>query len=127
MHRKDLLDEHIYDTERELELASKESSSSLSRREYFKLLTTVGAAAAISNLLPARASAQTDQAILKNAPAEYFIRNGSNLEMRWDAMYRRGYRLHMEKRSKELHGILAASALRNGPACRLARFWDARV
>ena len=55
------------------------------------MLATGAATAAFSSFLPARASAQTDQAILKNAPAEYFIRNGSNLEMRWEAMYNRGY------------------------------------
>lgn len=63
----------------------------MSRREYFKLLTTGVAAAAISNFSPVGVSAQTDQAILKNAPPEFFIRNGSNLEMRWEAMYNRGY------------------------------------
>src|SRR6185295_4345534 len=91
MHRKDLLDEHIYDTERELERAAKEPSDPISRREYFKLMATGAAAAAISASLAEKTLAQTDQAILKNAPAEYFIRNGSNLEMRWDAMYNRGY------------------------------------
>lgn len=90
MHRKDLLDENIYDIERELEFASKEPERELSRREYFKIMAA-GAAAAISASLPKKVSAQTDQAILKNAPAEYFLRNGSNLEMRWDAMYNRGY------------------------------------
>ena len=89
MQRKDLLDEHLYDLERADELAAK--NASMSRREYFKLLTTGVAAAAISNLLPVKISAQTDQAILKNAPPEFFIRNGSNLKMRWEAMYNRGY------------------------------------
>lgn len=92
MHRKDLLDEEIYDTERELELASRGRKQPMSRREYFRLLAAGSAAAAISNLMPAKVSAQQiDKAILKNAPDEYFIRNGSNLEMRWDAMYNRGY------------------------------------
>ncbi len=54
-------------------------------------MATGAAMAALSNFLPAKALAQTDQAIPKNAPAEYFIRNGSNLEMRWEAMYNRGY------------------------------------
>ncbi len=90
MERKDMLDEEIYDMERESELKSQ-GRAQLSRREYFKLLSTSAAALAFSGLLPNKASAQTDQAILKNAPAEYFIRNGSNLEMRWDAMYNRGY------------------------------------
>lgn len=91
MLRKDLLDEHLYDTEREREFAAKNRTQAMSRRDYFKLLTTGVAAAAMSNFLPVRASAQTDQAILKNAPPEFFIRNGSNLEMRWEAMYNRGY------------------------------------
>ena len=91
MHRKDLLDEQIYDTERELEQASNEAERELSRREYFKLMAAGAAAAALSASLPRKASAQTDQAILKASPPEYFIRNGSNLEMRWDALYNRGY------------------------------------
>ena len=91
MHRNDLLDEAIYDTERELELAAKESKTGFSRRDYFKLITAGAAAAAIFGTLRSKASAQTDQSILKSAPPEYFTRSGSNLEMRWDAMYNRGY------------------------------------
>src|SRR4051812_44587258 len=90
MEPKDLLDEHVYDTERELELASKDSSA-ISRRQYFKQMTGGVAVAAISGLLPRRASAQEQRAIVKNAPTEYFIKSGSNLEMRWEAMYNRGY------------------------------------
>jgi DMSO/TMAO reductase YedYZ molybdopterin-dependent catalytic subunit len=33
---------------------------------------------------------QITQAIVKPAPAEFFIKSGSNLEMRWEAMYNRG-------------------------------------
>ncbi len=92
MERKDLLDEEVYDTERGLELAANLKKSSMSRREYFRLLAAGTAAAAIPTFLPTQAAAQqVDQAILKNAPPEYFIRNGSNLEMRWEAMYNRGY------------------------------------
>jgi DMSO/TMAO reductase YedYZ molybdopterin-dependent catalytic subunit len=78
MHRKDLLDEQIYDAERGLEFASKEPSGPGAQRKDPK---------------PAAAGAdgQIDQSVLKNAPPEYFIRSGSNLEMRWDAMYDRGY------------------------------------
>lgn len=90
MKRKGLLDEHSYDIERALEFTSKHANS-ISRRDYLKVLTAGATTAAVSNLVPSRVSAQTDQAILKNAPAEYFIRNGSNLEMRWDAMYNRGF------------------------------------
>ncbi|MFN0280317.1 MAG: sulfite oxidase [Pyrinomonadaceae bacterium] len=91
MKRKDLLDEQFYDTDRERELISKVPNNPISRREYFKVLATGAAAAALSTLKPEKVLGQTDQAILKNAPPEYFIRNGSNLEMRWDAMYNRGY------------------------------------
>jgi len=91
MERKDLLDEQVYDTERELELASNDNAQAISRREYVKRLTGGVAVAAMSGLLPRKAAAQELRGIVKNAPAEYFIKSGSNLEMRWEAMYNRGY------------------------------------
>jgi|ERR1043166_111 DMSO/TMAO reductase YedYZ molybdopterin-dependent catalytic subunit len=96
MRRKDLLNEHLYDAERERELASTDPK--ISRREYFKVLTGVAAAAAMAQSMPRTAVAQAkdDKAILKNAPAEYFVRSGSNLEMRWEAMYNRGYMVPTE-------------------------------
>jgi sulfane dehydrogenase subunit SoxC len=91
MNRKDLLDEHLYDTEREQEFASKKSQAPMSRRKYFKLLTASGAAATMSGLVPAGGSAQDAKPILKDARPEFFIQHGSNLEMRWEAMFKRGY------------------------------------
>ena len=34
---------------------------------------------------------QAEQAIVKAAPPELFVRNDANLEMRWEALYNRGY------------------------------------
>jgi DMSO/TMAO reductase YedYZ molybdopterin-dependent catalytic subunit len=91
MERKDMLDENVYDAEREHELALAIGAEAMTRREYLKLLTAGAAGVAMSGLAPIGISAQDDKAILKNAPPEYFIRNGANLEMRWEAMYNRGY------------------------------------
>ena len=89
MERKDLLDEDLYDAQRNDELILRLPSTS--RREYFNLLTGGVAGAALSGIIPSFVSAQDDKAILKHAPSEFFIRSGSNLEMRWEAMYNRGY------------------------------------
>lgn len=91
MQRKDMLNEDLYDAERENEFASKIASRQMHRREYFKLLTGGIAAAGMSGLVPPRVWGQDAKPILKDAPPEFFIRNGSNLEMRWEAMYKRGY------------------------------------
>ena len=93
MPRKGIEREEVYDQERSDELDwSRSGSSRLSRRRFASLLAA-GAAASVA--LPALGQTSTvdrsDQAILKAAPPEYFIRSGSNLEMRWDAMYNRGY------------------------------------
>lgn len=66
---------------------------SLSRRQFACGL----AAGAASALVPPIARAQNEEAhvknptIIKTAPPEYFIQSGSNLEMRWETMYGRGY------------------------------------
>ncbi len=88
-----LLNEQIYDQERTDELIAKRSRIlGMSRRDFAFML---GAGALGSVALPSFGqttnAVQTDQAILKAAPPEFFIRNGSNLEMRWEAMYNRGY------------------------------------
>ena len=91
MERKDMLDENVYDAERGHELTLRIGTQAMSRRKYFRLLTAGAAGAAMSGLSPTGISAQNDDSILKNAPPEFFIRNGGNLEMRWEAMYNRGY------------------------------------
>lgn len=66
----------------------------LSRRRFLQRLAAGVGAAATVNLVPSRyrvLPAGDDQAILKLAPPELFVQNGSNLEMRWEAMYTRGY------------------------------------
>ncbi|MCP9468647.1 MAG: sulfite oxidase [Nitrospira sp.] len=95
MHRKDLLNEEIYDRERADEFVWKRAKVlGLSRRQFIQLLAAGAGAAATANLLPSHrklVAAEADRAIIKPAPPEMFLQNGSNLEMRWEAMYTRGY------------------------------------
>lgn len=95
MHRKDLLNEQIYDRERADEFIWKRARRlGLSRRQLIQLLAAGSGAAATVSLLRYQhevVAAEADQAILKPAPPELFVRSGSNLEMRWEAMYSRGY------------------------------------
>jgi DMSO/TMAO reductase YedYZ molybdopterin-dependent catalytic subunit len=65
-------------------------ASGLSRRAFLKLLAASGAIAALPGMnSPARAAAL--QPVLKATPAELFNDFGSNKEMRWDALFGRGY------------------------------------
>lgn len=57
----------------------------LTRRRILQLLATGGLVVARRPRLEAR------QEIVKAAPPELFVKNGTNLEMRWEAMYHRGY------------------------------------
>lgn len=93
MQKSDLLNEHVYDLERADELNGKQAKMMGMSRRRFALMMTGGAIAAINIPTFAQNSVgtQIDQAILKPAPPELFLRSGSNLEMRWDAMYNRGY------------------------------------
>lgn len=94
MQRIGLLNEHLYDDERADELDGAQAKlAGMSRRRFASILAA-GTGALAAARLPTfgqSAAAQTDQAILKTAPPEFFIRSGSNLEMRWEAMYSRGY------------------------------------
>lgn len=95
MPRKDLLDEHIYERDRADEFMwTRATRLGLSRRQFLHLLAAGAGAAATVNLLSSRrkaVAAEADQAIIKPAPPELFLQSGSNLEMRWEAMYNRGY------------------------------------
>ncbi len=66
----------------------------VSRRHLLQFLARGTAAAAMARLVsshPELVAAQADTAIVKPAPPELFVRSDSNLEMRWEAMYHRGY------------------------------------
>jgi len=66
----------------------------VSRRHLLRFLASGAAAAAMGRLVtspPELIAAQGDAAIVKPAPPELFLRSDSNLEMRWEAMYQRGY------------------------------------
>lgn len=95
MHRKDLLKEQIYNQDQADEFIWKRAKMlGLSRRRFIQLLAAGVGAAATVGLLPSHlkaVAAETDQAIIKPAPPELFLQSGSNLEMRWEAMYNRGY------------------------------------
>lgn len=92
MNGTGLQDEESYDHLREDELFRRRAAElGLSRRSFLRRLAAVsGTAAAISLIRPERVHGQITQAIVKPAPAEFFIKSGSNLEMRWEAMYNRG-------------------------------------
>ena len=87
-------DEDIYDRERADELSwLRARLPALSRRQLFRVLTRGAAAAAAARFVPLEREvfAQADVPVVKAAPPELFIGSGGNLEMRWEAMYQRGY------------------------------------
>jgi DMSO/TMAO reductase YedYZ molybdopterin-dependent catalytic subunit len=65
----------------------------LSRRSFLKWLAATGSLASFagSATLPGIARAAEAQPVLKPTPPELFNDFGSNKEMRWEAMYGRGY------------------------------------
>lgn len=94
MHRKDLLDEQTYDRERADEFVWERTRKlGLSRRKLMQLLAGGTGAAAVGLVSSHRAvkAAEDDRAIIKPASPELFFTSGSNLEMRWENMYNRGY------------------------------------
>jgi sulfane dehydrogenase subunit SoxC len=95
MYGSVLLNERIYDRERAEELAWQSArGAGVSRRHLLRFLAGGAAAAAVARLVPSHSelvAAQVDGAIVKPAPPELFLRSDSNLEMRWEAMYHRGY------------------------------------
>jgi len=83
--REALLTEHLDDQERADEfLWARAGIGRLPRRSFLQLL----GAGVVAARYPA---AEARQAIIKPAPPELFVTSGSNLEMRWEAMYNRGY------------------------------------
>ena len=93
MQKSELLNEHIYDQERADEfVAGRAKMFGMSRRDFaFRFAAGALASVALPSFGQTASVAQTDQSVLKPAPPEFFRRSGSNLEMRWEAMYNRGY------------------------------------
>lgn len=87
--------EHAYDLDRADELAWRRSRlPRVSRRHFLHLVAGSAAGAAVTRLdgyYPRLFAMQGEQAIVKAAPPELFVRNDANLEMRWEALYNRGY------------------------------------
>jgi sulfane dehydrogenase subunit SoxC len=94
MSRQTLVHEGDYLTARADEYLWSESKRlGLSRRSFLKLLAASGAVApfGVGGILPSSARAAAAQPVLKPTPPELFNDFGSNKEMRWEAMYGRGY------------------------------------
>jgi DMSO/TMAO reductase YedYZ molybdopterin-dependent catalytic subunit len=98
MSNKDLQNEQLYDRTRADEFIGQRAKLlGISRRRLVQLLAA-GASAATVGLLPLHKKTNNAQAqtakpspIVKPTPPEFFVQNGSNLEMRWEALYNRGY------------------------------------
>jgi sulfane dehydrogenase subunit SoxC len=71
---------------------SEEYRWRLARRRFLQVAGGAGAAVALGGPSVRRAEAQTAPAVVvKPTPADLFNDYGSNKEMRWEAMYQRGY------------------------------------
>jgi sulfane dehydrogenase subunit SoxC len=96
MRRKDLLNEQIYQKARaDEQLWARARELGISRRRLVQILTA-GAGAATINLLPrGKVNAEEEitdpNALVKSKPSDWFVKVGSNLEMRWENMYNKGY------------------------------------
>lgn len=86
------MDELNYIRERVEEFAWQNTKRALTRRRFLHLLGWATAAASMPIIAPSKIlNAENNPAILKPSPSDLFIQSGSNLEMRWEAMYSRGY------------------------------------
>ena len=94
MHNQDLLKEKVYDRTRSEEFIWERTNAwGVSRRRLIQILVS-GATASMASLLSACRNLtvmEAKQAILKPAPPDFFYQSSNNLEMRWEAMYNRGY------------------------------------
>lgn len=89
----DLRDEHAYARARaEERLWRRARALGISRRRLLRMVAA-GAGAAVAGLPRGRAAAAppATDLVVKPTPPEYFYDLGSNKEMRWEAMYARGY------------------------------------
>jgi sulfane dehydrogenase subunit SoxC len=103
MRDGDLLDQETYREARtDRYIWEQAKAAGLSRRRFLQVLSAGAGAAALSGAVPAGARAQTQpppptqpqpspDLVVKPTPAEFFYDYGSNREMRWEILYRRGY------------------------------------
>ncbi|MBD2774386.1 sulfite oxidase [Iningainema tapete] len=92
MREKDLLNEQAYKQARADEFVWQQAKANgISRKRFLQLM--VGAGAAISGLprLLHTKPAMANEVVVKPTPPDLFYDYGSNKEMRWEAMYNRGY------------------------------------
>ena len=96
MDNQDLLNEQIYDRTRANDLIRQPAKAlGISRRRLIQLLAAGTSAVGIS-LLPSHQAknvtqAQENPAIIKEIRPDWFFQVKTNLEMRWENMYNRGY------------------------------------
>ena len=96
MDNKDLLNEQIYDHTKASELIRQRAKAlGISRRRLVQLLAA-GTSTATVGLFSSRqgrkvAQAQETSAIVKEIRPDWFFQVKTNLEMRWENMYNRGY------------------------------------
>lgn len=88
-----LLDEQTYEHARADEFISERAKAAgLSRRRFLQVLTAGAGLAVLGGGLTRSAGGASDADLLvKPTPPEFFYDLGSNKEMRWEAMYTRGY------------------------------------
>ncbi|MEW6046697.1 MAG: sulfite oxidase [Bacillota bacterium] len=94
---RSLTDERAYDALRTDEFLWRRARDlGVSRRRLLQMMAAGSASLALAGLWPralqrARAASASDDLVLKPTPPELFIDFSSNKEMRWEAMYGRGY------------------------------------
>jgi sulfane dehydrogenase subunit SoxC len=96
MHEADLQDEALYQTARLEERGWPQAQRrDLTRRRVLQGLAGSGPALLLGSLWPRRVqgaqAAAPQELVLKPTPPELFFDYGSNKEMRWENLYRRGY------------------------------------
>jgi sulfane dehydrogenase subunit SoxC len=93
MRGGNLLDEHTDRPVRAGQLVRERAKSAgLSRRRFLQTLTAGAGAAAIGAAAQRAVDAQAPtDLVVKPTPPEFFYDLGSNREMRWEVMYKRGY------------------------------------
>jgi DMSO/TMAO reductase YedYZ molybdopterin-dependent catalytic subunit len=93
MNREDFLNEATYSRASADEyLWWQTKTLGISRRRLIQLMAGTVGSSAIALWPQAATSASTKvEGIVKNAPPEFFFQKGSNLEMKWEQMYNRGY------------------------------------
>ena len=96
MHEADLQDEALYQTARLEERGWQQAQRrDLTRRRVLQGLAGSGAGLLLGSLWPRRVqgaqAAVPQELVLKPTPPELFFDYGSNKEMRWENLYRRGY------------------------------------